>query len=57
MTEGHALDPASLESRLREVLPGYKIPRAFHPWPDDLVQPGLKPVRRDFEARAADRTD
>jgi O-succinylbenzoic acid--CoA ligase len=53
MAEGQALDPQLLESALRKVLPGYKVPRTYFPWPDDLAQSGLKPARRDFEARAA----
>jgi O-succinylbenzoic acid--CoA ligase len=54
LEEGRTLDPAALEERLRQTLPGYKIPRAIHPWPADLAQPGLKPARRDFEKRARD---
>ncbi len=52
LEEGRARDPAAIETRLREILPGYKIPRAIYPWPADLVRPGLKPARRDFEGRA-----
>ncbi len=50
--EGRPLDPAALEHALRASLPGYKVPRTYHSWPEDIVQPGLKPARRDFEKRA-----
>ncbi len=50
--DGRAPDTAALQAALRKTLPGYKVPRTIHPWPDDLVPPGLKPARRDFEARA-----
>lgn len=54
MDEGHTLDAAAIESALRAGLPGYKIPRAIHPWPLDLAQPGIKPARREFERRAGE---
>ena len=52
MADGQSLDADALIARLRKLLPGYKVPRTYHPWPADLIQPGLKPARRDFEARA-----
>ncbi len=52
MEEGRALDTTSIENALRQALPGYKIPRAIHAWPADLVQAGIKPARKDFEKRA-----
>lgn len=50
--EGRTFDAAVLRSALRASLPGYKIPRKYYSWPEDLIQPGLKPARRDFEKRA-----
>lgn len=52
MEEGRALDAAAIEAALRAALPGYKIPRAIHAWPADLVQAGIKPARREFEKKA-----
>jgi O-succinylbenzoic acid--CoA ligase len=52
MAEGRALDSTALQQALRGVLPAYKVPRTYHPWPDNLVQPGIKPARWDFEKSA-----
>lgn len=46
--------PADLEERLRERLAGFKIPRAFYPWPEE-AGPGLKVQRKIFEALARER--
>ena len=40
------------EEELREVLPGYMIPKAVLPWPDDLVASGIKPSRAELTRRA-----
>ncbi len=53
MAIGTPLDPATLHTELKERLPKFKIPRHFHPWPQDLTETGIKPKRADFKARAA----
>ena len=39
---------------LAQVLPRFKIPAAFHPWPEDMTQAGIKPSRAEFAKRARD---
>jgi O-succinylbenzoic acid--CoA ligase len=56
MAEGRTFDAAALQQALRGVLPGYKVPRAYHALPEVLAQPGLKPARRDFESCAKERS-
>ena len=43
-----------LEEELREVLPGYMIPNAVLPWPEDLVAGGIKASRAELTRRAQD---
>ena len=33
---------------LQDVLPRFKIPIAFFPWPQDLMSQGIKISRQDF---------
>lgn len=44
--------PAELRRRLERVLPRFKVPTAFFPWPEDLGAPGMKVNRAAFEAHA-----
>jgi O-succinylbenzoic acid--CoA ligase len=53
-TEGDA--PGDLAPKLREFLPGFKIPTAFHPWPED-AQRGIKPNRIALRERAQQLQD
>ena len=52
--DGHAFDAAALVDALRQMLPGFMVPVAFHPWEGAT---GLKPNRpaltREAERRAA----
>ncbi len=34
----------------KEHLPSFKIPQSFHPWPQDLIEKGLKIARKDLLA-------
>ncbi|PKL74328.1 MAG: o-succinylbenzoate--CoA ligase, partial [Candidatus Melainabacteria bacterium HGW-Melainabacteria-1] len=47
--EASSFEPQSWEARLREQLPGYKIPDHFLPWPAEQI--GLKPSRSDLRRR------
>ena len=53
-TEGD--EPGDLAPKLREFLPGFKIPTAFHPWPVD-AQRGIKPDRNALCERAQQLQD
>jgi len=53
-TEGD--EPGDLDPKLREFLPGFKIPTAFHPWPED-AQRGIKPDRNALRERAQQLQD
>jgi o-succinylbenzoate---CoA ligase len=44
-------EPGDLRSRLERVLPRFKIPVAFHPWPEDTRR-GMKPDRNVLRERA-----
>ena len=44
-------EPGDLAPKLREFLPGFKIPTAFHPWPGN-TQRGIKPNRNALRERA-----
>jgi O-succinylbenzoic acid--CoA ligase len=46
-----SMDPAGWRLRLGETLASFKVPDAFHPWPDD-VDAGIKIPRRVLAARA-----
>jgi o-succinylbenzoate---CoA ligase len=48
-TEGD--EPGDLAPKLREFLPGFEIPTAFHPWPEN-AQRGMKPDRNALRERA-----
>jgi O-succinylbenzoic acid--CoA ligase len=48
-TEGD--EPGDLAPKLREFLPGFEIPTAFHPWPES-AQRGIKPDRNALRERA-----
>ena len=41
-----------ISAELERTLPRFKIPKAFHPWPEELAQPGIKPSRKAFAERA-----
>ncbi|MEZ0368160.1 MAG: o-succinylbenzoate--CoA ligase [Candidatus Sericytochromatia bacterium] len=43
--------PEDWRAQLRALLPSYKRPDAFYPWPADQI--GLKPSRATFQAQAA----
>ena len=43
--------PGDLAPKLREFLPGFKIPTAFHPWPGNTHR-GIKPDRNTLRERA-----
>lgn len=47
-------EPGPLRDALRQRLPAYKVPIAFHPWPKELDLPGIKINRQAF-AKAAQR--
>ncbi len=44
-------EPGDLAPKLREFLPGFKIPTVFHPWPGN-TQRGIKPDRNALRERA-----
>ncbi|HSW40113.1 MAG TPA: o-succinylbenzoate--CoA ligase [Acidobacteriota bacterium] len=48
---GQGLDPDRVRDRLREFLPGYKIPDRIFGWPE-TVSSGIKPNRARFAALA-----
>ena len=48
-TEGY--EPGDLTPKLREFLPGFKVPTTFHPWPEN-AQRGMKPDRNALRERA-----
>ena len=48
-------DADDLRAALRERLPGYKVPDAFYPWPEDAASAGLKPDRALLKRRARER--
>ena len=48
-TEGG--EPGDLAPKLREFLPGFKVPTTFHPWPEN-AQRGMKPDRNALHERA-----
>lgn len=50
---GH-FDKDEVTAELEERLPRYKIPDAWHPWPEDLEEEGLKLNRHAFTERAAE---
>ena len=41
-----SIDASTLAAQLREQLPPCKIPKQFHPWPDDLSDSATKTSRR-----------
>jgi O-succinylbenzoic acid--CoA ligase len=45
------VEPGNFAPELRKVLPGFKIPIAFHPWPEETRQ-GMKPDRNALRERA-----
>jgi o-succinylbenzoate---CoA ligase len=52
-TEGHyKLDGRAISTALARSLPGYKIPRAYYPWPDHLPEGGLKISRPKLQTIA-----
>jgi O-succinylbenzoic acid--CoA ligase len=53
-TEGG--EPGDLAPKLRAFLSGFKIPTAFHPWPED-AQRGIKPDRKALRERAQQLQD
>jgi O-succinylbenzoic acid--CoA ligase len=44
-------EPGNLTPKLREFLPGFKVPTTFHPWPEN-AQRGMKPDRNALRERA-----
>ncbi len=51
--DGVEVPEAALRARLEAVLPRFKIPVAFYPWPEDAPnESGLKPDRAFFRVRA-----
>ena len=48
-TEGY--ESGDLTPKLREFLPGFKVPTTFHPWPEN-AQRGMKPDRNALRERA-----
>lgn len=48
--EATSWQPANWRDRLRKLLPAYKLPDRFLPWPEGQI--GLKPSRADLVARA-----
>ena len=48
-TEGY--EPGDLTPKLREFLPGFKVPTTFHLWPEN-AQRGMKPDRNALRERA-----
>jgi O-succinylbenzoic acid--CoA ligase len=52
MAPGAAFDATGLRDALRASLPGFKIPRHVHAWPDDGGDAALKPSRATLRARA-----
>lgn len=52
-TDG-ALEPPELAKKLGTALPRFKVPVAFHGWPEEAPA-GMKPDRVFFQARAAGR--
>ncbi len=48
--EGDAASAEAVEAFCRTHLPGFKVPDAFLPWPEDMA--GLKPSRPDLRRRA-----
>ncbi len=46
MAGGEPPDSATLAAQLRELLPSYKIPKHFHPWPPNLPESATKSSRR-----------
>lgn len=49
--QGRAIDQDRLRDRLRDSLPGYKIPDHIFDWPDTITS-GIKPNRAQFSAIA-----
>lgn len=47
------VDPQALKRELEFVLPRFKVPDAFHPWPEDAPV-AMKPDRRLFQRYALD---
>ncbi len=41
-----------LRKKLQDILPKFKIPVAFHPWPEDGVMDAMKPNRQWFHEQA-----
>lgn len=46
--EGNVLDEDYLVRCLKDVLPRFKVPTAFFPWPAHLISQGIKISRQDF---------
>jgi O-succinylbenzoic acid--CoA ligase len=53
-TEGD--EPGDLTPKLREFLPGFKVPTTFHPWPEN-AQRGMKLDRNALRERARQLLD
>ena len=49
-------EPGDLTPKLREFLPGFKVPATIHPWPED-AQRGMKPDRNALRERAGQLHD
>ncbi len=52
MSRGRPLDSAQIAAALEKVLPRFKIPIAFNPWPDGREPDAMKPQRQTFVERA-----
>ncbi|MCP4220162.1 MAG: AMP-binding protein [bacterium] len=51
----NVFEPVFFSGYLRNLLPGFKVPDAFYPWPDDLQQEGLKVKRGVFRKLAGEK--
>ena len=54
MASGALPEAGRLAEELRDVLPGYMIPRAVLPWPEGIVTGGIKASRAELTRRARD---
>jgi O-succinylbenzoic acid--CoA ligase len=49
------VDVEKLRTQLRAVLPGYKCPDRFFPWPANIRTAGIKPSRAEFARLASEK--
>jgi O-succinylbenzoic acid--CoA ligase len=47
------LDAAEISDALLRILPRFKVPRHYYPWPDEHAEVGLKVSRTALARRAA----